>query len=287
MTYQDFSTYGPKAMAGIGRHLPDTVADRSIPIEIKRKEKKEIVERFKARRVRLDSKPLKEKLAQWAAHTNCWESEMPIVDELNDRAEDIWEILFQIALEAGNGWPKRARAAALDLSADDFEDDSLAVRLLADIRTVWGEQKLDCLSSKTLVVALTEIEEAPWGEMAGGRPLSAIKLSRLLKPHGVKPTSHRMGVASKPVKGYLQSDFRDAWARYLPAIGNTGNKSSEPHNEGVNAESATGNKTPTVTGQLPIEDTTSAASSSDARDYVTAVTGRDGDSSAKGWAVDL
>ena len=31
ITYKDFSTFCPKAIAGIGK-LPDTVADRSIPI---------------------------------------------------------------------------------------------------------------------------------------------------------------------------------------------------------------------------------------------------------------
>src|SRR5204863_5407829 len=36
ITYKDFRTYCAKAIAGIG-HLPDTVADRSIPIRLIRK----------------------------------------------------------------------------------------------------------------------------------------------------------------------------------------------------------------------------------------------------------
>ena len=74
----------------------------------------------------------------------------------------------------------------------------------------------------------------------------------------------------------MRTAERKRWTLVLCATGNSGNKSSEPHNEGVNAESATGNKTPVVTGPLPIEETASPASSSGARDYVTGVTGQKG-----------
>jgi len=50
---RDFSTFCAKALAGIG-HLPDTVADRSIPIRLKRKAPGEgEVERFHERLVEL------------------------------------------------------------------------------------------------------------------------------------------------------------------------------------------------------------------------------------------
>jgi hypothetical protein len=48
---RDFSTFGPKAIAGVGR-LPDTVADRSISIRLKKRAPWEAIERYRERRVR-------------------------------------------------------------------------------------------------------------------------------------------------------------------------------------------------------------------------------------------
>jgi hypothetical protein len=56
-SYKDFSTYGPKAIAGIGK-LPDTVADRSIPIRLERRAAGETAERFIRRDARIEAAPL-------------------------------------------------------------------------------------------------------------------------------------------------------------------------------------------------------------------------------------
>jgi 5S rRNA maturation endonuclease (ribonuclease M5) len=48
ISFKDFSTFCPKAIAGIGK-LPDTVADRAIPIRLKRAAQDEKVERFRHR----------------------------------------------------------------------------------------------------------------------------------------------------------------------------------------------------------------------------------------------
>ena len=47
LSYKDFSTYCAKAIAGIGK-LPDTVADRSLPIRLERRAPGEQAERFAA-----------------------------------------------------------------------------------------------------------------------------------------------------------------------------------------------------------------------------------------------
>src|SRR5262249_47955765 len=47
VTFKDFRTYCAKAVAGIGRNLPDTVMDRSIPILLKRQVAGEKVARFR------------------------------------------------------------------------------------------------------------------------------------------------------------------------------------------------------------------------------------------------
>jgi hypothetical protein len=62
LTYKDFSTYCPKAFAGIGS-LPDTIADRSIPIELKRRSKNESVSKFRVREVEKEVSTLRNVLS--------------------------------------------------------------------------------------------------------------------------------------------------------------------------------------------------------------------------------
>jgi hypothetical protein len=66
---RDFGTYGPKAIAGIGR-LPDTVADRAIIISLKRRAPTEPIERFRRSIADAEAKPLRAMLTAWAAGWN-------------------------------------------------------------------------------------------------------------------------------------------------------------------------------------------------------------------------
>ena len=61
---RDFSTFSPKAIAGIGR-LPDTVEDRSLPIRLKRKLGDETCEGFRKRKVRPGAEALRNRAAKW------------------------------------------------------------------------------------------------------------------------------------------------------------------------------------------------------------------------------
>ena len=63
---RDFPVFGPKGLAGIGK-LPDTVTDRSIPIELRRKLPGEPTERLRVREAQQDATPLRERLERWAA----------------------------------------------------------------------------------------------------------------------------------------------------------------------------------------------------------------------------
>jgi hypothetical protein len=105
------------------------------------------------------------------------------------------------------------------------------------------------ISSSDLVCALTQIEEAPWGDL-NGRPLDARRLAFLLKPYEIRPKSIRIN--DKTLKGYTRADFQDAWNRYLPLSGSLSVTSVTPNvgqiqNEDRNYPSQTPAVTPNVT----------------------------------------
>ncbi|MDP9341589.1 MAG: DUF3631 domain-containing protein [Actinomycetota bacterium] len=216
---KDFSTFCAKAIAGIGGNLPDTVADRAIPIVMHRRAPDEDVAHFRFREVRATTQPLHDALAAWAV-----DAVAPLTDArpetptaLDDRAADCWEPLVAIADLAGGEWPLRARDAAVVLSTGGSRDDeSDGVRLLADIRLVFVEGETDRIPSADLVTALVANEEAPWGAWGKNeRPLTARVLARLLRRYGIRPSTIWLGIGRTP-KGYKRADLDDAWARYLP-----------------------------------------------------------------------
>jgi Protein of unknown function (DUF3631) len=218
-----FSTWGPKAIASIGK-LSDTNADRSIEIPLKRKLPGERTEKLRHADPETFS-TLVRRCARWATdHIDEIRAARPSMpDGLHDRAEDNWEPLLAIADLAGGEWPKRAREAALALSgAVDPEDDTLRVQLLSDIRTVLKGSDFkgtDRISSEDLTTRLVALEERPWAWLPGkygrGGPLTKTKLARLLRPFGVVSGSKRLPDGKTP-KGYLLEQFADAFKRYLP-----------------------------------------------------------------------
>ena len=89
---RDFPVFGAKVLAGIGK-LPDTVADRSIPIEMRRKTPGEYTERFRQRDAQVGVVGIRERLETWAVlAVPTLEGATPEIPlELVDRAADVWE----------------------------------------------------------------------------------------------------------------------------------------------------------------------------------------------------
>ena len=98
-TLQTFSVYCPKAFAGIGDCLPDTVVDRAIPMRLKRRTRGNAVERFRLREVQPEGHDLRDRLSSWleSCLDDLAESRPGLPDELDDRAQDVWEPLLAIA----------------------------------------------------------------------------------------------------------------------------------------------------------------------------------------------
>lgn len=106
----DLAVFGPKVLSGIG-HLPDTVADRSIVITLRRKTRDEQVARARTRAIRSAAAPLRGPLEQWgiAATSQVKGTEPDVPDALDDRQQDIWAPLLSLADLAGQQWPAARR----------------------------------------------------------------------------------------------------------------------------------------------------------------------------------
>ncbi len=203
-----FDVYGPKAIAGIGK-LPDTVADRAIPIRMKRRAPNEPVARFRRRTAEREAATLRMPDVDVALV-----ADVPVPEELPDRAADGWEPLLALADAAGDEWPVRARIAAIALSSEIEVELSVGVRLLADVRDVFAAH--DHLATVDLLAGLHDLDDAPWGEWYG-KPLTARGLAKLLEPFGAYPLKKRHKDSKDTFRGYFRSEFEDVWRRYLPA----------------------------------------------------------------------
>jgi len=163
MEVRDFSSFCPKAIAGIGS-LPDTIADRSIPIRLKRAPRHERVERFRRRYTEPEAHSLRDAVSAWCTSLDgfLWEARPALPEELSDRKQDVAEPLLAIADAAGGEWPGLARRALLELCAEATgSDESAGIRLLADIRDVFTARGTDRIASSDLAGALAEIETSP------------------------------------------------------------------------------------------------------------------------------
>ncbi len=225
---REFAVFCPKALAGIGR-LPDTVSDRCISIRLVRRAQTEKVERFRRREAEAIASPMREALALWAQSEGTLSrlrSARPVLPEqLGDRQADICEPLLAIADFAGGEWPEKARLALTALCGGEVEeDDSLGVKLLRAIRTIFATSNADKMPTKEILDALIAAEDdGPWAtwwerDLADSNTRGpAAKLARLLKPHGIRTRSIRLNDGSTP-KGYHVKDFEEPWERYCPPL---------------------------------------------------------------------
>jgi len=218
---EHFSTFCPKALAGIGT-LPDTVSARSITVRLKRAERGSR-ESFRPDGMGKASKALSKELEalrkrseEWAARHNqkLADSEPQCPPDFLDRQRDISEPLLAIADQLGGEWPVRARSALLALfTSQAAEDTSIYYRLLADIKQIFGEEATRFTSGE-LVEKLVEIETSPWQEWRHGKPMTPHTLARLLKPFGIFPKTIRTDSAAV-VRGYTRESFLADWKRYV------------------------------------------------------------------------
>jgi hypothetical protein len=250
-----FSTWGAKAISGIG-HLSDTLKDRSILLELRRKQPNENRDRLRHADTS-QFEQVKRKLARWAGdNMEALRIARPALPEaLNDRAQDNWESLLAIADRVGGHWGKTARHAAMAISGIEDEAPSINEELLADIKQAFEKMRVSRISSVDLLEHLCGDEEAPWATWAKGRPMTPRQLSKRLSDFGI--TSKTMRDGSGTFKGYELSDFKDAFNRYLKVIpAHTSNESvtrSQPNDSKAFSQNESVTSHANVTDRKPLE----------------------------------
>ncbi len=211
-----FSTWSAKALAGIG-HVADTLMDRAIILELRRKLPNEKVERIRHSEPCLFDE-LRSKLARFAQDYSeqVRQARPPLPDSLNDRAQDNWEPLLAIAMTASEEWLRIGTAAALKLSGSASESRTTGTNLLSDIQEIFEEKQIDRISTAELIKALCADDEKPWATYKQGSPITPRQLASKLKGYGIHSKTIRISNSDTP-KGYEKEQFEDAFSRYLPS----------------------------------------------------------------------
>jgi hypothetical protein len=222
MRPEPFAVFCPKAFAGIGDRLPDTVADRSIRIGLKRKTRSETAARFRRREADGGAAPIREHLSKWAEnHVDTLSTARPVLpDELDDRAQDSWEILLAIAELAGAQWRGVANQAAVSLSGHRQEEESRGIHLLWLIRAAFDQPgRGDRIATTDLIGSVATADEShfeDWWNVKDGKPEknASQRLARLLRHYEIR--SKQLKIDGRNQRGFERDWFEDAWTRYPP-----------------------------------------------------------------------
>lgn len=228
-----FNVWGAKALAGIG-HLSDTVMDRAIILELRRKLADEKIERLRHAEPHL-FRTLTAKLARFSQDyaETIQQARPELPQTLNDRAQDNWEPLLAIADIAGGDWPRLAHTAAMIISTQEESSPSMGIELLSDIQEIFDSQNLDRIGSAELIQRLCDDEEKPWATFNRGVSIRPRQVARRLKEFNISSHTIRLGFST--AKGYLKSQLTDAFSRYLTSKRNTVTNPSLPTSDVTDA----------------------------------------------------
>jgi Protein of unknown function (DUF3631) len=234
-----FSTFSPKVLAGIGQPLPDTVADRSLPVRMERKMATEAVDRLRLRRVDVELSGLRAALEEWASVESIKRlaSAAPTFPHglSNDRLMDVAEPLLAIADLAGEAWATRAREAVMATQGSEKQiaEEELSIVALRHLFEAFTENGGDKIATDTVLAYMITQDDAPfaewWGDKvdAGKTVGPARRLRKLLERFdAVVPKQVRLG--QRTVKGYDLDPVLEAVHRYLPHLSETKETSETP-----------------------------------------------------------
>ena len=209
-----FMTWCAKVLCGIGK-IANTLIDRSIVIELRRKLASEQVENINLANED-EFSVICQKLKRWSQdHFEQYREQRPKrIEGINDRAADNWQPLQSVAGLAGKEWPNLCRLAAIQLSGIEEETPSINVELLMDIADIFHDRGMTKIFTADLIEALCQDEEKAWATWNRGKPITAHQVSKKLSEFKIKPDDVRIGTIHK--KGYKLQDINEALIRYKP-----------------------------------------------------------------------
>lgn len=215
--FEDIKTYNVFAMMAIAsiKNLPDTIMDRSIKINMRRRLPTEKIESLREQYVKEEFETIKRKCRRFMSDNGKQAGEyiMEPVNGLSDRACDVWEGLVGIASIFCD--EQRVIKTAEEISLTNAADvESLNNLLLKHILQIFVNNHFFDISSAELVNKLCEIEDSPWRELNQGRPITAHKLSFLLKEY--KISTFQKNFDGHNTKHYNFDAFTDIFNRYIP-----------------------------------------------------------------------
>ena len=183
---------------------------------MKRRAPHEAVEPFRVSKLQEESSAIRQHIEQWASQRKDLLANMkPLPFQVSDRDADVWESLIAIGDCADEQWSQAIRVTAVTLVTLKREaPQSLGILLLSDIKAIFDNKKVQSISTKELLFELNNITTSPWEDSEHAK-LDERKLSKFIKPYGVKSDSIRFG--ELVCKGYKLDFFKDAFIRYLPA----------------------------------------------------------------------
>jgi hypothetical protein len=212
-----FPTFCAVALAGLG-DLPHTIVSRAVIIPMRPRAPDEILEQFRSRKQDPEGHALRQRLAEWASvvGSGAGRAEPTMPAGIVDRPAEVWEPLLAVAEAARGHWPASAREACRALCAVARDRRvSLGLRLLADLRTIFGNA--DALHTEVVIDRLTSghglEEDAPWADLHG-KPVGKRGLASMLAKYGVRPV--KVTVGGRSLQGYRREHLWEAWRRYLP-----------------------------------------------------------------------
>jgi putative DNA primase/helicase len=236
-----FSTWAPKALAGIGvKCLQPATRTRCIVVELERAADGADYEPLtEVDTIENPWPDLASKLARWADDFPRAASGNVDMGGLARRTADNWRPMFAIAEAIAGDWPKLAKEAAKELlGAKRVVDEDVKTLLLSDLRDIYGTQER--MHSEDIVEALAALEDRPWAEWGRqSKPITKTGLARLLGDFNV-PSPVAMRIGDKNLRGYEREWLAPLFERYLAPAGD--NETSHRHNghqDWENGENAT------------------------------------------------
>jgi Protein of unknown function (DUF3631)/CHC2 zinc finger len=219
---ESFHVFCPKAFAGIGG-LPDTTEDRCLQIRLERQTQR-LRRRFLEATIERETAEIREGFADWA-QTDDAKNKLTVSilnsafpDCLSDRAVEVCEPIYKIAIAAAGNWFSRARTATEVLLGGE-EDESRQALQLAAIREAFEQDER--LATADLIERLLQQDESPFPNSWFRNPTPSNKvigksLARMLKAFGIRVRQLR--IDGEKEKGYDRADFEPVWQRYCKPL---------------------------------------------------------------------